>query len=129
MLQVVDGALSESQEALMRMRELAISAGDININGIAVRSTQNIDDELSYSLKSGSALAKIKAINAIEQFTGVRAIVSATTVTGRDPIRAINLDATRWIKINGHLVSGFQVEDSDATGVLKHHINRQLTYR
>ena len=45
--------------------------GDLVVQGITIRSTTAVDDMVSTSFASGSAIAKAAAINDAAQFTGV----------------------------------------------------------
>jgi len=58
----------------------ALSAGDININGYQVGATST--DGVSSANATGSAIAKVAAINAITGSTNVTATVVATSVAG-----------------------------------------------
>jgi len=100
-----------------------LEEGQVMINGVAIRATTESDDELSYSYASGSALAKVNAINQASPYTGVRAIAGPTVIEGFEPIRKLTLDEGRYFKINGHAISGFSFEDKDATGSLVQNIN------
>lgn len=100
-----------------------LEEGQLMINGIAIRGTTESDDELSYSYASGSALAKVAAINQASPYTGVRAIAGPTIIEGFEPIRKMTLDEDHYFKINGHAISGFSYEDKDATGSLVSNIN------
>jgi len=100
-----------------------LKAGEMMINGVAIRATTESDDELSYSYASGSALAKAAAINQASPHTGVRAIAGPTIIEGFEPIRKMTLDEEHYFKINGHAISGFTFEDKDATGSLVKNIN------
>jgi|GEM_PF-422605 len=100
-----------------------LETGDLVINGVEVRGTTRFDDQSSYCYASGSALAKAKAINAVTEHTGVRARVDENVVEGREAIRALELDEQHWLKINGVYFSGFKVEDNDASGELRKHLN------
>jgi len=105
-----------------------LESGDLTINGVEVRGTTRFDDALSYSHAQGSALAKAKAINAITQHTGVRAIVDENVIQGRESIRELELDETKWFKINGYMMSGFKIEENDASQALRQQINALHAY-
>lgn len=100
-----------------------LEEGQVMINGVAIRATTESDDELSYSYASGSALAKVAAINQASPYTGVRAIAGPTIIEGFEPIQGLTLDEDHYFKINGHIISGFSYEDKDATGSLVSNIN------
>ena len=97
--------------------------GGLDINNIGIRNTVDADDSVSNSLSNASAIAKAAAINDSYKSTGVRAIVGVTEVTGTNSIDAITLDETNFITVNGQKISGFDVEDNDATGALTDAIN------
>ena len=99
------------------------STGDLIINGVAVRETVDSDDLISYSHSSGSALAKAAAVNAVTEFTGVRAIVGHNVIRGFEPVRKVSLDPQHFFKVNGYSITAIEVEAKDATGVLVEHIN------
>jgi len=101
----------------------AIADGDVVLNGITVRATTDSDDELSTSGNAASAIAKAAVINDATEFTGVRAIVEDTIVTGTADISAVTLDSTNNISINGQVITGFKVEANDATDTLVNAIN------
>jgi flagellin len=96
---------------------------DLIINGVTVRATVDADDTLSSTLGSASAISKAAAINDSTEFTGVRAIVEATNVNGSSDIAAVTLDSTNTLTINGEILTGFRVEDDDATDSLVNAIN------
>ena len=100
-----------------------IQTGDMKINGVNIRATDETDDDLSYSYASGSSISKAKAINHATPFTGVRAIVGHNVIRGFEPIRAIELGPQSYFKINGFAITAIQVEAKDATGVLVDNIN------
>jgi flagellin len=113
--------------------DAALSAGSISISykdassatgfsSADVRASNAGDDKYSTSLKSSSAIAKAAAINSLTETTGVRAIVGKTTAEG-NAIAAGTLDGTNYIEINGQKISGFAVQDNDASGELVDAIN------
>jgi flagellin len=59
-----------------------MAAGDLVLNGVAIRASAAADDTLSSSDKSSSAIAKAAAINAASAQTGVVAVLGNTTVGG-----------------------------------------------
>jgi len=88
----------------------------------SVRASNAGDDQFSTSLKSSSAIAKAAAINSLTETTGVRAIVGNTTALGAT-IATGTLDGSNYIAINGEKISGFSVQDNDASGELVDAIN------
>ena len=87
-----------------------------------IRNTVPADDTLSTSNAAGSAIAKAAAINSATEFTGVKAIVGQTTVTGTT-INAVTLDEDTYITLNDQKISGFSVAANDADGNLVDAIN------
>jgi len=59
-----------------------MAAGDLIINGVQVGSSQPSSDNVSFSDKASSAIAKVAAINAASAQTGVTATVGNTQVAG-----------------------------------------------
>ena len=88
-----------------------------------VRATIAADDNVSTSLKASSALAKAKAINALSDVTGVRAIVGKTVVSSPVAVFADTLDEDSFLVINDQKISGFVTQPNDADGQLKDAIN------
>jgi len=91
-------------------------------SSVVIRSAVAADDQLSTSNNANSAIAKAKAINDASAFSGVRAIVGDTTVTGA-AITAATLDETNFLTINDQKITGFVVQDNDADGSLVDAIN------
>ena len=91
--------------------------------GFGIRATVDADDTLSTTLASSSAIAKAEAINDSSASSGVRAIVGETTISGVSAVGAMTLDESNYLEINGEKISGFAVEDNDATGTLVDAIN------
>ena len=111
-----------------------VSAASINSGGGAVsidghlgsatiRDTVDADDGVSTTLNDASAIAKAKAVNASSDSTGVRAIVNATSVTLGANVTGITLDGNNYLVLNNEEISGFRVEDNDASGALVDAIN------
>ena len=101
----------------------AIASGDLLINGVTVRATNDFDDTVSTTLNSSSAIAKAEAINDMTKFTGVKARVLETVVDGNADITAGTLDSTDYIQINGETITGFRIETADGSGELANQIN------
>ena len=97
--------------------------GDLKINGIGIRGTEDVDDDLSFSYQSGSAIAKAKAINAYSEVTGVTARALVNRITANRTISAFTLDTQSYFAINGVKISGMEIVDYDADGKLRHAIN------
>jgi flagellin len=101
----------------------AITSGDLLINGVTVRATNDFDDTVSTTLNASSAIAKAEAINDLTKFTGVKARVLETVVDGNADITAGTLDSTDFIQINGETITGFRIETADGSGELANQIN------
>ena len=101
---------------------IGLIAGDLTINGYGIRGTTDTDDLYSSHDRSGSGIAKAKAINSQTEFTGVKAKALETFVLG-DPIAGGTLDNANFISINGEKILGIDIESSDATGELVGAIN------
>ena len=80
----------------------ALAAGDLSINGIAIRSSSSADDAASTASSAASAISKVAAINASSAATGVTAVVNTNTVAGSDMTAAA---ASGSIVINGTTIS------------------------
>jgi len=100
----------------------SLSFTPANGSSVTIRAAVAADDQLSTSNNANSAIAKAKAINDASAFSGVRAIVGDTTVTG-DAITAATLDETTYLTINDQKITGFVVQDNDADGSLVDAIN------
>lgn len=96
---------------------------DFRFNSVAIRGTVATDDTLSTANNLGSSVAKAQAINDSTAFTGVRAIVNSTTVSGDFVAQGGALDSTDFLVINGETINGFTVQAADADGALVAAIN------
>ncbi len=96
---------------------------DFQLNTFSIRGTADTDDTLSSTKNLGSSIAKAQAINDSTTFTGVRAIVNATTVSGDFVAQGGDLDTTDFIVVNGETINGFTVQAADADGALVDAIN------
>ena len=94
-----------------------------------IRATVSADDQVSSTLGEISAIAKANAINASSAQSGVRAIVGKTTMTAdsnvNGEIKGMTLDQDLYFSINGVAISGFTIEENDATGSLVAGINAE----
>jgi len=100
-----------------------LQTDDLTINGVSIRGTTDYDDQTSYTFRSGSAIAKSKAINSVSALTGVRARVDSNVIRGISALKGFTLGPDRSLKINGYLISGELIEDGDASGALRNAIN------
>jgi flagellin len=109
-----------------------------SLNGVEIRDSIAEDDTASTIYNEGSAIAKAKAINAFTEFTGVSAKIGETRTDnqqGRNDelgfdilgntgaVQAVELSSNTFITINNVNISGFSVEDNDASGSLVGAIN------
>lgn len=106
----------------------ALSAGNILLNGYAVRASVAADDTKSTVQKDASAIAKAAAINASSAQSGVTATVEDATVTG-GAIAGGALTAVNYFAINGINIgsTGLTVLANDSNGALRGAINAQLS--
>ena len=81
----------------------AIASGDLVINGYTVGASLASYDSASYSSASGSAIAKVAAINLISSTTNVEATVGTTDVGGTT--MTSSAAATGTVIINGTAIS------------------------
>ena len=87
-----------------------------------VRSTSDLDDSVSTTMKSTSAIAKAEAINDSSQYHGVTVKVKAT-VANLGTVDGTSFDGTNNIEVNGVKIIGIEPEIDDAQGVLVDAIN------
>ncbi len=83
-----------------------LNAGDLKINGVAIRGAVAVDDTFSddsalSSKKAASAIAIAAAINASTAETGVTAKANSLTLDGSSPTTVIATTATAKLAING----------------------------
>ncbi len=108
------------------------------LNGVDIRDSVAADDAISTIYNEGSAIAKSVAINAYQSFTGVSAKVGATRTDnqqGRNDelgfdifgntgaVGAVELTTNTYISINDVKISGFEINENDASGSLVDSIN------
>ena len=99
------------------------SIGGLTINNTLIRDTALSDDTVSTFSNDNSAIAKANAINDSSATTGVRAIVEKAEVTLGSAVSSGTLDGTDFLTLNNVKISGFTVEDNDASGSLVNAIN------
>ena len=87
-----------------------------------VRSTSALDDGVSTTMKSTSAIAKAAAINDSSKYHGVVAKTKATVANLGD-VDGTAFDGTNNIEVNGVKIIGIEPEVDDAQGVLVDAIN------
>jgi flagellin len=90
----------------------AFQAGDFKINGTLVGASLALSDTASTTGQDGSAIAKVAAINAVSEQSGVTAKVNATNVNGA-AMAAASVVGT--ITINGVTTATFATSGSDAS--------------
>lgn len=100
-----------------------IVADDLLINGVTVRATVPADDPLSTANADSSAIAKAAAINDTTEFHGVTAKPLPTEYIAPGPITQGTLDNVNNIVINGQIITGIDLEASDANDTLVRAIN------
>ena len=98
----------------LSVTSLAIAAGDVLINGVTIRSTQAVDDTVSTTAATGSAIAKASAINDATPFTGVSAYANETVRASVGAIVGGTLDQVDFVTINGKTITGINVVAGDA---------------
>ncbi|MCX7259421.1 MAG: flagellin [Burkholderiales bacterium] len=82
----------------------ALASGDLIINGYTVGASLSTDDTTSYASNSGSAIAKVAAINRITSSSNVVAVVGNTDVAGTAQSTA-GTGTAGTITINGTAIS------------------------
>ena len=82
----------------------ALTSGDLVINGYTVGASLSTDDTYSYTSNSGSAIAKVAAINRISSTSNVAAVVGTTDVAGSSMTSA-GTGSAGTITINGVAIS------------------------
>ena len=100
-----------------------LNRGDLLINGVRIRGTTAVDDQLSSTLARTSGVAQAQAINDATRLTDVTAFVNETELKGTHTIDGGTLDAENHIIVNGHVIAGFDVLDADADDKLIDTIN------
>jgi flagellin len=110
------------------------------INGVNIRDSITEDDQVSTIYNHGSAIAKARVINGYTEETNVKALVGETRTDnhefrnslfglGFDPfgntsaVQGVELTSNTYITINDIKISGFSIEENDATGSLVDSIN------
>lgn len=104
----------------------AIGNDSLKINGVTVRATQLVDDQISTTQRTSSAIAKAAAINDFTEFTGVTAYVTETTREATGDIGGGLLDESNYVEINGRIFTGFEVQQDDANERFINAINSDL---
>jgi len=83
----------------------ALASGDLQINGVNIRSTRSIDDSMSSGANAASSISKVAAINSHSAETGVSAKVLTNVAQGS--AMSSNATSTGTITINGVATSSF----------------------
>lgn len=99
-----------------------VAAGELSIDGVAIRATVASDDPLSSTQNTGSAIAVAAAVNASSAVTGVEATVNAAEVAG-DSAGGGRLDGDNRLVINGEAIVSVEVGAGDAGDELLDAIN------
>lgn len=117
------GRSALTKTATVSTHAFSKAAGDITINNITIRNTTNADDALSTSFKTGSAISKAAAINDASEHTNVVARVLETLVTDSGNVTQGSLDEDSFLKLNGVIITGFDIQNDDSDGELLSQIN------
>ncbi len=102
---------------------LALAGDELAINGVTIRATTTVDDTVSTSLSTASAIAKAEAVNDFTHVTNVQAYANRTVRTGVAGIAGGTLDESNYIVINGEIITGINVAEGDADELLLRAIN------
>jgi flagellin len=82
----------------------ALASGDLLINGYTIGASLSSYDSYSYASNSGSAIAKVAAINLMTDYTNVEADVGETTLSG-SAMTDLGTGTSGTITINGTAIS------------------------
>jgi len=104
----------------------AIADNSLTMNAITIRATQAVDDQVSTTQRTSSAIAKAAAINDFSEFTGVTAYVTETERSATGDIGGGQLDESNYVEINGRIFTGFTVQQDDADEKLINAMNSEL---
>ncbi len=107
----------------------ALNAGDLKINGIAIRGAADADDTASdnrvlSSKKAGSAIAIAAAINASTADTGVTAKADALTIDG-STTTVIGTTATATLAINGVQIA-VTLDQNDSASATRENVAKEI---
>lgn len=101
----------------------ALGGDELSINGVTIRATTAVDDKVSTSLATGSAVAKAEAINDFSHVTNVTAYVNRNVRAGVADVAGGTLDAANHIVINGEVITGIILSEGDSDESLIEAIN------
>lgn len=107
-----------------------LNAGDLSINGVAIRGATAADDTFSDDLalsskKAGSAIAIAAAINASTADTGVTAKANALTIDGSAPTTVIAATTTTVLALNGVQI-GITLDQNDTAQGTRENVAREI---
>ncbi|MEE2789970.1 MAG: flagellin [Myxococcota bacterium] len=105
-----------------------IDRGELQVNGITIRTSLETDDAVSTTLNRASAIAKAAAINDSTQHSGVSAFVEANSRTGVHRVLGGTLDTGNHLVINRRAISGFFIRADDADETLVAAINQEVDH-
>ncbi len=121
--------------------ELDLRGGDtFTLNGVEVPNSRPALDDLSYERPAGSAIAKAAAINEVSTRTAVRAVALSTRTDAQGAlnaelgaevygssgaVRAVTLDESGRLVVNGVAITGVSAQDGDAGGDLRAALNAE----
>ncbi|MBX2811621.1 MAG: hypothetical protein KTR25_07420 [Myxococcales bacterium] len=111
-----------AQQTSSSVTNTALTAGELTLNGVGIRSSAATDDMLSSTGNAASAVAKAAAINSGSAEHGVVATADATTVTIAGGIAAHAFTSADLL-INGIDVGSVSVAADDSTYALRNAIN------
>ena len=117
------GRSAIKETAVVSTNAFSKAAGHVLINGITIRSTSAVDDSLSTSFASGSALAKPQRLMMRPATRAYMLEVLATESASNGDIQGGSLTNTSYIEINGVTLTTFDVAADDADHELKNQIN------
>ena len=90
----------------------AMASGDLVINGYTIGASMSTDDTYSYASNSGSAIAKVAAINRLTSTSNVEAVIGTTDVAG-STMTSAGTGTAGTITINGVAISITLASTSD----------------
>jgi flagellin len=113
------GAVAEQESATVT--GTALTAGELTLNGVEIRSSSATDDSLSSTGNAASAVAKAAAINASSADHGVTASVDETSVS----LGAVSADtfADGDFEINGVSIGAVTTVADDGDFALRNAVN------
>jgi len=99
----------------------ALEDSALYLNGVAIGASQAVSDKASTDAASASAIAKVAAINAKSDLSGVYAKVDTNVVSGYNGVMSDTTAVTGTIKINGVETDAFTTSTASTS------LNRKAT--